>query len=105
MSGTVPGSFYEQTFTVTGDTSYTTGGYLLGLPQFQASAPVNFIASIDVVNPWLNAAGTLAIGAVYNSATGKIQAFGGTPASGSIPESAAATNLSTFSCTVRVRYH
>lgn len=102
---TVPGAYFEQQFTVTGDSSYTTGGYLLNTAAFQAAGlPVNLVYSIDVVNPWLNTAGTLASIAAFNSSTSKIQSFGGTPASGTIPETAAATNMSTLSCTIRLRY-
>lgn len=96
----VPGAYKEILVTVT-DTSYSTGGDLFGLPQLQALVPATLIFAVEVVNNWLVGAASAAV-AAYNTSTGKIQAFGGTPAAGVIPESAAASNVGT--CTLKVRY-
>lgn len=97
---TVPGAYKEIYVTVT-DTSYTTGGDAFGLTQLQALVPATFIYGVEVVNNWTNNTTGAAV-AAYNTSTGKLQAFGGTPASGLIPESAAASNVGT--ATLKVKY-
>lgn len=92
----VPGAYKEIYCTIT-DTSYTTGGDAFSLATLQTLVPALFIYSIGVINHW--SAGALA---VYNTGTSKLQAFGGTPAAGLIPESAATTNVGT--ATLRVVY-
>lgn len=102
---TPPGSFFDALVEVTGDGSYPTGGYPFGVTQLQAMSggAYSAIESVEVVNPWTS--GTQGAVAAYNKTTGKIQAFGGTPASGTIPESAAASVFTSMVCTLRVRFY
>jgi len=105
----VPGSYFDAIVQVTGDSSYPTGGYAFGATQLNTltGGAFSMIESVEVVGPWASSTPTL-FSAYYNVSTGKVQAFGtGATAGAAVAylEVTAATNLSTFTCSLRVRAH
>lgn len=104
---TPPGAFFDALVQVTGDSSYPAGGYAFGVAQLQAmtGGAYSAIESVEVVNPWDS--GTTSFTAVYIASTGKVaaraQAVAG--AATALVDVTAATNLSTFTCTLRVRFY
>ena len=104
----IPGTFFDALIEVTGDASYPTGGYAFGAAQLQTlfGGAYSVVESVEVVNPWISSTPTVYT-AAYNKGTGKVQAFGtGATAGAAVAylEVTAATNLSTFTCTLRVRF-
>lgn len=102
----VPGSFLDALIEVTGDSSYPTGGYPFGIAQLQALAggAYSTIESVEVVNPWDS--GTTSYMAVYIKSTAKVAARAQAVAGAAVAQVdvTATTNLSTFTCTLRVRF-
>lgn len=107
-TNTVPGWAYEDLITVTGDSSYPAGGYAFGNAQLQSmyGGAYSTLISVDVVNPWLSSTPTGYM-AYYNPATGKIGAMAQAVAGAAVAQVdvTATTNLSTFSCTIRIRFN
>ena len=103
----VPGAYFDAIVQVTGDSSYPAGGYAFGVTQLQTLTGNAFslIESVDVVNPWDS--GTTSFMAVWNNATNKIMARAQAVAGGATAQVdvTATTNLSTFTCSLRVRAH
>lgn len=103
----VPGAYFEDIITVTGDSSYPTGGYLFGNAQLQAmyGGSYSTLHSVEVVNPWISSTPTGYM-AYYNPATNKIGAMAQAVAGAATAQVdvTAATNMSTFSCTIRIRF-
>ena len=104
----VPGAYYEDIVEITGDTSYPAGGYAFGNTQLQTmyGGAYSTLVSVDVVNNWVSAVPT-SFFAVWNKATGKIMAHATpTPSGAAIAavDVTATTNLSTFTCSVRIRF-
>lgn len=101
----VPGSFFDALIQVTGDASYPTGGYAFGITQLSTlfGGAYSAIESVEVANPWTS--GTTGAVAVYEPGTAKVRALGGAAAGAVLSEITAATNLSTFTCTLRVRFY
>lgn len=103
----VPGSFFDALIEVTGDASYPAGGYAFGIAQLSAlfGGAYSTIESVEVVNPWDS--GTTSFTAVWIKSTAKVaaraQAVAG--AATALVDVTAATNLSTFTCTLRVRFN
>lgn len=102
----VPGAFFDALLQVTGDASYPAGGYAVTA----ASIPNgNFttLESVEVVNHWVSSTPTMFF-AVWNNATGKIMAMatptGAGAAVAAVDVTPTTTNLSTFTCTLRVRF-
>jgi hypothetical protein len=95
----VPGAYKEIVITIT-DTSYSTGGDAFGLTQLNTLVPALFIYDIAVINPWTT--GVTSAIAAYNTATGKLQAFGTAVSATGLTEIAAAQNIGT--ATLKVRY-
>lgn len=99
----VPGDLIEVDYDVAGDAAYPAGGY----PFAGTDADVDLKGGLVHVDPgaWLNVAGSGAFVAVYNRATGKLQAFtaAAVPGGGvALVEVTANTNLSTYTSRVRV---
>src|SRR4029077_4464103 len=100
----VPGAYFDAPVNVTGDSSYPAGGY----PITAALLPggnFSLIESVDVINPWDS--GTTSFMAVWNNSTGKIMARAQAVAGAAVAQVdvTATTNLSTFTCTLRIRAH
>jgi hypothetical protein len=104
----VPGAYFEDYVNVTGDTSYPAGGYAFGNTQLQTmyGGAYSTLVSVDIVNPWLSSTPT-AFNAYYNQATGKIGACAQAVAGAATAQVdvTAATNMSTFTCTIRIRFY
>lgn len=104
---TPPGAYLDALVEVTGDASYPAGGYAFGVAQLQTlgGGAYSAIESVEVVNPWDS--GTTSFTAVYIKSTGKVaaraQAVAG--AATALVDVTATTNLSTFTCTLRVRFY
>ena len=100
----VPGAYLDALVEVTGDASYPAGGYSFLAAQLPGSA-YSLIESVEVVNPWDS--GTTSFMAVWNKATNKVMARAQAVAGAAVPQVdvTATTNLSTFVCTLRVRFH
>lgn len=104
----VPGVYFRDYIQVTGDTSYPTGGYPFGSAQLQTmyGGAYSTLVSVAVVNPWLSSTPT-GFTAYYNQATGKIGALAAPAVSGpavAMVDVTAATNLSTFTCTILIEF-
>jgi hypothetical protein len=103
----VPGSYYEDIVEVTGDSSYPAGGYAFGNAQLQTmyGGAYSTLVSVDVVNNWVSSVPTGFI-AVWNKATGKIMAQAQAVAGAATAQVdvTATTNLSTFTCSLRIRF-
>lgn len=101
-----PGSFQDVLVEVTGDSSYPAGGYLFGVAQLQAigGGAYSTIESVEVVNPWDS--GTTSFMAVWIKSTNKVAARAQAVAGAATAQVdvTATTNLSTFTCTLRVRF-
>ncbi len=105
---TVPGWAHEDIMEVTGDASYPAGGYPVGNAQLQAlyGGAYSTLISVDVVNNWVSAVPTSFL-AVWNKATGKIMAQAQAVAGAAVAQVdvTATTNLSTFTCSLRIRFN
>jgi hypothetical protein len=103
----VPGAYFEDIIEVTGDASYPAGGYAFGVSQLQNmyGGAYSTLVSVDVVNPWTSAVPTSFM-AVWNKTTGKIMAQAQAVAGGATAQVdvTATTNLSTFTCSLRIRF-
>lgn len=103
----VPGAYYDVLVEVTGDASYPAGGYPFTITQLQGitGGAGDLIESVEVVNPWDS--GTTSYMAVWIKSTGKVAARAQAVAGAAVAQVdvTATTNLSTFTCTLRVRYH
>lgn len=103
----VPGSFYDAIIQVTGDSSYPAGGYAFGITQLSTlfGGAYSAIESVEVVNPWDS--GTTSFMAVWINSTGKVAARAQAVAGAATAQVdvTAATNLSTFTCSLRVRFY
>ena len=103
----VPGVYFEDYINITGDTSYPAGGYAFGNSQLQTmyGGAYSTLVSVDIVNPWLSSTPTSFI-AYYNQATGKVGAMAQAVAGAATAQVdvTAATNMSTFTCTIRIRF-
>lgn len=103
----IPGSFFDAIIQVTGDSSYPAGGYAFGIAQLSSlfGGAYSAIESVEVVNPWDS--GTTSFTAVWINSTGKVaaraQAVAG--AATALVDVTAGTNLSTFTCSLRVRFY
>jgi len=102
----VPGSFLDALIQVTGDSSYPAGGYPFTVTQLNtlSGGAYSAIESVEVVNPWDS--GTTSFMAVWNNSTNKIMARAQAVAGAAVAQVdvTATTNLSTFTCTLRVRF-
>lgn len=102
----VPGSNLDALIEMTGDASYPAGGYPLTITQLQAitGGAHSAIESVDVVNPWDS--GTTSFMAVFIKSTNKVAARAQAVAGAATAQVdvTAATNMSTFTCTLRVRF-
>lgn len=103
----VPGAYFDALVEITGDSSYPAGGYPFGVTQLNTlgGGAFSMIESIEVVNPWDS--GTTSFMAVYIKSTGKVAARAQAVAGAATAQVdvTATTNLSTFTCTLRVRFH
>lgn len=104
----VPGAFFDALIEMTGDSSYPADGYPFGIAQLQTlfGGAYSAIESIEVVNPWFSAASDNIFIAAYSKDEGTVQAFCQAVAGGSTPlaEITATTNLTAYTCTLRVRF-
>lgn len=104
----IPGAFFDAIIQVTGDSSYPTGGYAFGVAQLQSlfGGAYSVIESVEVVNPWLSSTPTTFI-AAWDNVNGKVLAFAQAVAGAATAQVqvTAATNLSTFTCSLRVRFN
>lgn len=104
----VPGAFFDALVEVTGDSSYPTGGYAFGVTQLNTmfGGAYSAIESVEVVNPWFSSTPTTYI-AAWDKVNGKVLAFAQGTAGAAVAQVqvTAATNLSTFTCTLRVRFN
>lgn len=99
----VPGSTYALQFTLTGDSSYTTGGYAFGITQVQAACGQGMaIQYVLVMSPTAlvgDAVGTPATTAYiagYDYLNSKVQLFDTGSGSGAVlAETASTTNVAT----------
>lgn len=103
----VPGSFFDALIEVTGDASYPAGGYAFGITQLNTlfGGAYSTIESVEVVNPWDST--TTSYMAVWIKSTGKVAARAQGTAGAAVAQVdvTATTNLSTFTCTLRVRFY
>lgn len=103
----VPGAFVDALIEITGDSSYPAGGYPFGIAQLQTlfGGAYSSVESIEVVNPWDSS--TTSYMAVYIKSTGKVAARAQAVAGAAVAQVdvTATTNLSTFTCTIRVRFN
>lgn len=104
----VPGSFFDAIIQVTGDSSYPTGGYAFGVSNLQTlfGGAYSAIESVEVVNPWLSSTPTTYI-AAWDNTNNKVLAFAQGTAGAAVAQVqvTAGTNLSTFTCSLRVRFY
>jgi len=104
----VPGSFFDAIIQITGDSSYPTGGYAFGITQLAAlfGGAYSAIESVEVVNPWFSSTPSTFI-AAWDNTNGKVLAFAQGTAGAAVAQVqvTAATNLSTFTCSLRVRFY
>lgn len=102
-----PGAFQDALVEMTGDSSYPTGGYPFTIAQLQSVGGGAFsaIESVEIVNPWTSTTPTTFIAAWVKS-TNKVAALVQATAGAATAqvEITAATNLTTFTCTLRVRF-
>jgi hypothetical protein len=100
----IPGAYFDAIVEVTGDSSYPAGGYPITAALLPGGSWTE-IESVDVVNPWDS--GTTSFTAVWIKSTGKVaaraQAVAG--AATALVDVTATTNLTTFTCSLRVRAH
>jgi hypothetical protein len=105
---TVPGWCHEDIIEVTGDTSYPAGGYAFGTAQLQTmyGGAYSTLISVEVVDNWVSAVPTSFL-AVWNKATNKIMAHAQAVAGAAVAQVdvTATTNLSTFACSIRIRFN
>lgn len=106
---TIPGWCHEDIMEVTGDASYPAGGYAITNAQLATlyGGAYSTLISIDVVNNWVSAT-PASFFAVWNKTTGKIMAMATpTPSGAAIAavDVTATTNLSTFTCSLRIRFN
>lgn len=103
----VPGAYFDAIVEVTGDSSYPAGGYPFTVTQLNTltGGAFSMIESVDVINPWDST--TTSFMAVWIKSTNKIAARAQAVAGAAIAQVdvTAATNLSTFTCSLRVRAH
>lgn len=103
----VPGAYFDGIVEVTGDASYPAGGYLFTATQLNAltGGAFSLVESVDVVNPWDST--TTSFMAVWIKSTQKIAARAQAVAGAATAQVdvTATTNLSTFTCSLRVRAH
>lgn len=103
----VPGAYFEDYINITGDTSYPAGGYAFGTSQLQTmyGGAYSSLVSVEIVNPWISATPTV-FNAYYNQATGKVGASAQAVAGAATAQVdvTATTNMSTFTCTIRIRF-
>ena len=103
----VPGSYFDAIVEVTGDSSYPAGGYAFTATQLNTltGGAFSLIESVEVVNPWDS--GTTSFMAVWIKSTNKVAARAQAVAGAATAQVdvTAATNLSTFTCSLRVRAH
>lgn len=104
----VPGAYFDALVEVTADNSYPAGGYLFTTTQLQTltGGAFSMIESVEVVNPWDN--GTTSFTAVWIKSTNKVAARATPTPSGAaiaMVDVTAATSLTGFVCTLRVRAH
>jgi hypothetical protein len=101
----VPGAYFDALITVTGDNSYPTGGYPFGITQLNTltGGAGSLIESVEIANNWTS--GTTGAVAVFEPSTGKVRAIGGAASGAVLAELTAATNITAFACTLRVRWH
>jgi hypothetical protein len=106
-TNTVPGWCYEDIVEVTGDNSYPSGGYAFGNSQLASmyGGAYSTLVSVDVINPWDS--GTTSFMAVWIKSTGKVAARAQAVAGAATAQVdvTAATNLSTFTCSLRIRFY
>lgn len=103
----IPGNWFEDDITVTGDSSYPAGGYAFGNTQLQTmyGGAYSTLRSVEVVNPWVTTTPTSFI-AAWIPSTGKLAALTQAVAGAATAQAeiTAGTNLTTFSCTIRIRF-
>lgn len=103
----VPGAFFEDIIEVTGDASYPAGGYLFSSAQLQTmyGGAYSTLVSVDIVNPWTTATPTTFI-ATWIKSTNKIAALTQAAAGAATPQAeiTAGTSLTTFTCSIRIRF-
>lgn len=103
----VPGAYFDALVEVTGDNSYPAGGYLFTAVQLNAltGGAFSMIESVDVVNPWDST--TTSYMAVWIKSTNKVAARAQAVAGATVAQVdvTATTNMTTFTCTLRVRAH
>jgi len=102
----VPGAYKDIYVTVTGDSSYPTGGYALGVANMPV--PAMEINQVMVANPWFDTAASPKQGfvAVWDNANNKVLAMAQATAGAADPlvDVTATTNLSAYTCTLRVSF-
>jgi hypothetical protein len=103
----VPGAYFDAIVEVTGDASYPAGGYPItpALISTLTGGSFSMIESVDVVNPWDST--TTSFMAVWIKSTGKVAARAQAVAGAATAQVdvTATTNLSTFTCSLRIRAH
>lgn len=109
-TNTVPGWCNEDIIDVTADNSYPAGGYAFGNAQLQTmyGSAYSTLISVEMVNCWINtAANGTAYMAGWDKTNGKIHAFAQAVAGGGTAQVdvTAATNLTGFVCSVRIRFN
>lgn len=106
-TNTVPGSCMEDWINITGDNSYPAGGYPFGVAQLQSlyGGAYSTLLSVEISNPWLSATPT-GFNAYWNQATGKVGAMAQAVAGAAVAQVdvTATTNMTTFTCTIHIRF-
>jgi len=103
----VPGAYFDAIVEVTGDNSYPAGGYPVTITQINTltGGAFTMIESVDVVNPWDST--TTSFMAVWIKSTSKVAARAQAVAGAATAQVdvTATTNLTTFTCSLRIRAH
>lgn len=104
----VPGAYKQINITVTGDSSYPTGGYAFGLAQLQGVVPAQELNQVEVGNDWFDTSASpkQAFAAVWDNANQKILAMAQATAGAANPlvDVTATTDLHLYTCTLCVEY-
>ena len=104
----VPGVFFEDIVEVTGDSSYPAGGYSFTNTQLQSmyGGAYSTLVSVDVVNPWFAVSTKTSFHAVWDKTNSKLLAQATAVAGAAVGDVdvTAATNLSTFTASIRIRF-